>query len=170
MSRIDNRSLRELEQQNLLERLRWIFVDLAKEIEEASDREGVGDRVLIWLAARALNMAATASLDNCGEPGFVGFPETGLSNAEGVDWWKKSSETLADSFERISKFSRIKEEELHLTGKFAKILLKLGSRHFHKAYPPLEMEKCERLYDGRPGDPASPEAARKALHFNVLSD
>ena len=30
---IDNRSLRELEQQNLLDRIRWIFVDFACEVE-----------------------------------------------------------------------------------------------------------------------------------------
>ena len=124
--------------------------------------------MILWLAARILNKAANP--DGCGDASIMGFPQTGLGGDEKKALWEKSLQLLTDAFERISKFSRITEEELHLIGKLAEILFELSSRHFHKSYPPITAERWEKLYAGRPVDPASNVAVHKALHFNVLND
>ena len=165
---IDNRSLRELEQQNLLDRIRWIFVDFACEVENVCDKGGVGNRVILWLTARALNMAANPA--DCGDASISGFPQTGLDGDEEKALWGKSLQLLTDAFERISKFSRLTEEDMYLIGKLIEMLFDLGSRHFRRFYPPIEMEKCEKLYGGRSADPAPIEAVQKAFHFNTARD
>lgn len=158
---MDNRSLRELEQQNLLTEVRWAFADLMLEIEATSDEEGFGDRALLWLAARALNIVANPS--SGGDAYFPGFPMTSLDVVEERALCEKCLGFMTNAFERIRKFSRITEEELYLMGKFIEMLIEL-SRHFRKFYPPIEKDKYEKLYCGRPVDPAPIEAVYKALH------